>query len=447
METRNALLQEIEAMKANVFNYTMAEVIQRESEIRDAADAAADLMIAEARARADVRAEYSQLRGTAADEVVAEPVFLPSLLDDEIEAAPVIVEYLIKDWTPKKSDIFLYGDSGVGKSFVGIDLSMCIAHSGISSWQGSKVNHGDIVYISGEGNEGFVKRVKAWQQVYGVPDFHKLIIPMGVSIDQPAEVSKLISTIDARGVKPSLIVIDTLFRNFAGDENSARDLKLFFKGTEALRNYYQCSTLTIHHGGKDASKGMRGSSSIFGACDVVIKATKGAEGIVILETEKTKDGKGRKLELPFEEVSLDSLVDADGDSLNTLVIKHEGGTEIEIEDGESATNADNLSGKQWEALKAILTAGERHIITGEGGEAIGVDRKEAKKVFVQEAILNDPSKADKVKSEGSHFYNRVTELKKKDKLTVTDGGVISFKGPFAWLIHEYLLNASTSVNA
>ena len=37
-----------------------------------------------------------------------------------------------------------------------------------------------------------------------------------------------------------------------------------------LRECYNCTVLAVHHTGKDAGKGMRGSSSLLGACDTSI---------------------------------------------------------------------------------------------------------------------------------------------------------------------------------
>src|SRR5947209_2819298 len=57
--------------------------------------------------------------------------------------------WLIEGLLPASSLAVLAGGSGVGKSFIALDIACSIA-SGID-WHGRSVMQGDVVYVAGEG--------------------------------------------------------------------------------------------------------------------------------------------------------------------------------------------------------------------------------------------------------------------------------------------------------
>src|SRR5262245_31012061 len=72
--------------------------------------------------------------------------------------------WLIRDWLPEHANALLYGKSEHGKSFVAVDWACCVASG--TPWMGIPVKKGDVLYLAGEGEHGYVKRVAAWQQAH-----------------------------------------------------------------------------------------------------------------------------------------------------------------------------------------------------------------------------------------------------------------------------------------
>jgi len=63
----------------------------------------------------------------------------------------------------------------------------------------------------------------------------------------------------------------------------------FVAGLDKLRAYLGCTVVAVHHLGKDASRGGRGSNSLNGAADVTMLVEKN-EAFSIVRVEEMKDG-------------------------------------------------------------------------------------------------------------------------------------------------------------
>jgi hypothetical protein len=87
-----------------------------------------------------------------------------------------------------------------------------------------------------------------------------------------------------------LIVIDTVARALAGaEENSASEMGKFIAACGRLQTDHNASVLGIHHAGKEASKGMRGSSSLLGAVNTSMSCKRVDDNQIKLTFEKQKD--------------------------------------------------------------------------------------------------------------------------------------------------------------
>ena len=69
--------------------------------------------------------------------------------------------WLVTPLVPARALVGLYGHYGTGKSFVTLDLAMCVA-AGIP-WHSLAVEQGPVLYISAEGAAGQSQRCDAWQ--------------------------------------------------------------------------------------------------------------------------------------------------------------------------------------------------------------------------------------------------------------------------------------------
>lgn len=180
------------------------------------------------------------------------------------------LEWLIDGILPAHGFAGLYGPSGGLKSFVAIDIALHIATG--REWQGRAVRAGPVVYVAGEGKRGLGKRVLGWRSAKADacrPDFH--LLPSAVQISITDDLAELIATLSDLPVKPALVVLDTLARNFGpGDENSQRDMGAFVRGIDRLIDATGAAVIVVHHTGKDDAKGERGSSALRGALDTSI---------------------------------------------------------------------------------------------------------------------------------------------------------------------------------
>jgi len=198
------------------------------------------------------------------------------------------VEWLVDGLLTKHGFSVLYGSPGAGKSFLAIDMALSVAYG--KAWHDCATQQGAVLYIAGEGVGGLGKRIKAWQAHHKLTaDVPFYVLPTAVRFREPEDVERLLRTIDNLDTKFSAVFVDTVARALlGGDENSATDMGLFVDACEIVKRHCECAVVAIHHSGKDAARGMRGSTALLGAVDTSIKVSK-LEETVTLATEKQKD--------------------------------------------------------------------------------------------------------------------------------------------------------------
>ena len=197
--------------------------------------------------------------------------------------------WLLEGLLPQGALAELYGTFAVGKSFLALDWALSVA-AGVP-WLGRSMSQADVVYVSAEGGAGLKKRIAAWRTEHTEADlsrFRAILAP--VNMLDPKDVKALVQVIKDAPCEPSLVVIDTLARCFGdGDENAAVDMNRFVAGTDWIRAKFPGATvLVIHHSGKKANQGDRGSNALRAAADTVMKLT-GKGKTLTLECEKQKD--------------------------------------------------------------------------------------------------------------------------------------------------------------
>lgn len=207
---------------------------------------------------------------------------------------------------PDDSTVMLYGESGTYKSFLALDMALTVA-SGIEGFGSAARQQADVVFIAGEGPRSIAKqRRPAWRLARGVEGpipFH--IIDTMPLMARPDEVGQVIEEIKRKGLKPKLIVVDTLARAMAGmNENDAKDAGLFIEAIEALKRSFGCTILIVHHAGKESGRGARGSSALQAGFDAAfeVKADKKVKNnpALALWCRKMKDADERETPWCFE---------------------------------------------------------------------------------------------------------------------------------------------------
>lgn len=271
-------------------------------------------------------------------------------LDDIENLAPP--SFLVQDVLTESGLSMLWGRSGAMKSFVALDIGMCVA-TGLP-WHGKPVKHGLVVYVAAEGSHGLGRRAIGWRRTRGrelsAPLFK--LIPHSVALTSD-DLDAMVEAILKLESRPVLIVIDTLARTFgAGDENKQADMNAYVTAADKLRETTGANVMIVHHSGVHEDKRERGSNVLRGAADTVIKVSRKDDNLDIInqgpegkqkDAEEFKTIKLRTQKIAFEQGNAEQT---------TLILnlrEDDGSTEPDGEDG-SRTQI----GKNEQAILAAL---------------------------------------------------------------------------------------------
>jgi hypothetical protein len=225
-------------------------------------------------------------------------------------------DYLIKGLLPQIGLAVTYGPPGCGKSFWAADAALHVASG--REYQGRRVRGGPVVYIAGEGQTGFVKRLEAFRREKmepgETPPFYLLPEPL----DLIGEHQTLIADIERQLGAPALVVLDTLNRTLRGSENDPEDMGNYIAASDKIRDAFGCCVHVIHHCGVEGSR-PRGHTALTGAADAQF-AVSTAGSVRTVQAEKVKDGPA-DLSLSFELRSVDLGTDSDGDPVTSCVVE------------------------------------------------------------------------------------------------------------------------------
>lgn len=252
--------------------------------------------------------------GDRVDALIAE-MLSTDALDDMPTLEPLVGDLLHLDSLAR-----IIGPSGHMKSFMTIDFA---AHVGTGTpWHGHHVRQGTVIYLVAEGARGIRKRVRAWEQYYGMRMDNVLFLPRPVQAMSP-EWDTLIAACTRVG--PALIVIDTQARVSVGvEENSAKELGLVIDRMEQLRAATAACVLVIHHTGHVGEHG-RGSSSAKGALQSELHVSKKGDNahntIVTMKTGKQKDDEeGGDVQFALKVVPIAGEAKPDGRPVTSVVL-------------------------------------------------------------------------------------------------------------------------------
>ena len=238
------------------------------------------------------------------------------LRGDDIHAQPPL-SWLIRGVLPTHGLAVVYGPSTSGKSFLSLDMAAHIAEG--SNWFGYRVTAAPVVYVVLEAEAGIRVRAEAWEKANGrkLPGALRLVL-QGFKLTE--DVPDLAAAIrDAVG-DGAVVFIDTLNRAAPlADENSSRDMGAILEGAKELQRLLCGLVVLVHHSGKDASRGMRGHSSLYATLDAAIEVSRSGEHRA-WKKEKVKDGKDGEVH-PFSLEVVDLAPDEEGEPVSSCVVR------------------------------------------------------------------------------------------------------------------------------
>lgn len=195
--------------------------------------------------------------------------------------------WLVHDTITEHGLTLIYGPTGSYKSFLALDLALHVAQG--ASWCARPTIPGRVIYCAGEGASGIKKRITAWSDAHQADaiDTFGMVATMPIfgDDDQLREFA-----VECLTWKPGLIVFDTVAHAMAGmDENTQKDSGLFVARCAELARTLDCAVILVHHTGKDANKGARGSTVLPAACDTILEVSKPRPLEMLVSMPKQKD--------------------------------------------------------------------------------------------------------------------------------------------------------------
>lgn len=266
------------------------------------------------------------------------------------------VQWLVRGFLVQCTVSTLSADSGGFKSFLALELALCIATG--TPFFGRETTQGAVVYVAAEGFYTILERALAWAQVRGISlpaNFHILRAPVNVA--DTLALAEFIATVEE--FEPVFIVLDTLSQNAIGlNENSNDEMALFMAGMARLGTHIGAHVMAVHHNAK-ASGTFRGAGAIKANVDthVTLERPEGDEtNTVFVRCEKQRGREFDSFALRGEEVEIEGISDEYGDAITSLVFEPCGDAVTAKPKHPNAKKADKTRGRLLEVFDEI--AGE-----------------------------------------------------------------------------------------
>ena len=211
-------------------------------------------------------------------------------------------EFLIENWLLENTVAMMVGDTGSFKSTLAIDIAVCVQNS--LSWHSFRTRACNVAIFNHEDGDGFKKRYLASL------NHHQISDPLNF---WDSEVPNLLDTsiVDARisamkEAEIGFVVVDTLAHGMPGaDENSAKEMGVVIANLIKIRQQLNATVLVVHHTGKDAAKGARGSSSLKAAVDTEITVKASGDKVTLSQSKQRHCRTGSPLHLIAQQVPID----------------------------------------------------------------------------------------------------------------------------------------------
>lgn len=323
-------------------------------------------------------------------------------------------DWLLKDYLERGTLNVTIGGWGSGKSVVELDRAMRVAYG--LEWHGIKPTSGVWVYVAGEAQRGFRRRMAAWHIANDVePGRRFVLVPELVLIGEGnanENMRNLLKEIqDKTGEEIVGVTLDTLSRCFGLEsESSNSDVMRWLNSiNEYITVPTNAAVSVLHHPGHmDKTRG-RGASSLSGAADKEWLVEKEGNfvsmtGVKSKDNELPKSRSWRIFGVPLEiggEVEMTPCVEAEDE-------------EFIRPPGAAGVPEGSKQGKALDVLKRLL---EEH------RERVAADGRDPGMARVDRDAWFEACQAEGLAAYRAAYRNILTELKNK-RLIVTDGNFV-----------------------
>lgn len=201
----------------------------------------------------------------------------------------------------------LYGEPKSFKTFIALDLALCVATG--RPFHGVDVVQGRVCYVAAEGHPAETRdRILAWCRENGVEASELrgrfALVISGVQLDKPDSVKEFIRLDPA---PCDLMFFDTLNRNMEGHENDTQDMTRVVAGCDLVRRTLNTAVIVVHHTGVNQAR-ERGSTVMRGAVDARLRVSfnKQANVATLLVEDVRAGPAGKQIHLSPATIILDS---------------------------------------------------------------------------------------------------------------------------------------------
>lgn len=192
-------------------------------------------------------------------------------------------EWIVEPLLPARRMVALYSAPKAGKSILMLEIAVAIARGG--QVIGTTVDTPRrVLYVDFENDPRGDIRTRLEAMDVGPHDLDNLCYltyPSLAKFDTPQGAVDLIRHVEH--YRCEIVVIDTVSRSVAGEENDNDTWLAFYRHTGLALKQARVACIRLDHSGKDRDKGMRGGSAKYGDVDAVWRLTLLNENTVHLE--------------------------------------------------------------------------------------------------------------------------------------------------------------------
>lgn len=228
----------------------------------------------------ELRLKASAFKNESAGISLPEAKFRSDFTPEEEKLSPELIKGLFR----ANQKMMLSGASKSGKSFMLIELALCLASG--TPWIGYECKECKVLYVNLEiAGSSFLKRIDdvstsigiergAWNynlKILNLRGFHTTLEAMngaliGLILEEEAET----------GIPFSAVILDPIYKISDGEENSAKDVGKFCSYMDVICRETNCAVIFSHHhskgdqGGKSAQDRASGSGVFARDADTMI---------------------------------------------------------------------------------------------------------------------------------------------------------------------------------
>jgi KaiC/GvpD/RAD55 family RecA-like ATPase len=213
-------------------------------------------------------------------------------------------EFLIDPLVPRGGQIVIYSEPKTGKSLFALNAAVVLATGKAGLGMGAREPI-SVMYLDYENTEDdLLDRLESmgFSEEDDLSNLHYFQLAAIPPLDT-REGGEWIREAK-KEFEPQFVIIDTMARAVAGEENSADTYRRYYQHVGLFLKSQKITLLRLDHAGKDATKGQRGSSDKAGDVDAVYRLSTSGNLVTLTCTHQriswiAKEARFRKLDDPL----------------------------------------------------------------------------------------------------------------------------------------------------